>query len=107
MYATKGDNEKEAISYLKKAVAPDILNEVDQGDALKLMGDLQMQTKDYKGALANFYAWMEFTGKDDGNTWIKVAQAHYELKQLDKMIVPADNAIVAFGDKPNQNPYVL
>ena len=52
MYATKGDNEKEAISYLKKAVAPDILNEVDHGDALKLLGDLQMQTKDYKGALA-------------------------------------------------------
>jgi len=107
MYATKGDHEKEAISYLKKAVAPDILNEVDHGEALKLLGDLQMQTKDYKGALGNFYAWMDFTGKDDGNTWVKVAQANYELKQLDKMIVPADKAIAAFGDKPNQNPYVL
>jgi len=107
MYATKGDNEKEAISYLKKAVGPDILNAVDHGEALKLLGDLQMQTKDYKGALSNYYAWMEFTGKDDGNTWVKVAQANYELKQLDKMIVPADKAIAAFGDKPNQNPYVL
>ena len=107
MYATKGDNEKEAISYLKKAVEPDILNEGDHGDALKLLGDLQMQTKDYKGALGNFHAWMKFTGKDDGNTWVKIAQAHYELKQLDKMIVPADKAIAAFGDKPNKNPYVL
>lgn len=105
MYATKGDHEKEAIKYLKSAVAPDILNEGDHGESLKLLGDLQMQTKDYKGALANFYAWMEFTGKDDGNTWVKIGQAYYELKQLDKMIVPADKAIAAFGDKPNQNPY--
>jgi len=107
MYATKGDNEEEAIKYLKEAIAPDILNEGDHGEALKLLGDLQMQTKDYKGALANYYAWMEFTGKNDGNTWVKIAQANYELKQLDKMIVPADKAIAAFGDKPNQNPYIL
>ena len=107
MYATKGNNEEKAIKYLKQAVAPDILNEVEHGDALKLMGDLQMQTKDYKGAIANFYAWMDFTGKDDGNTWVKIAQANYELQQLDKMIVPANKAISAFGDKQNQNPYIL
>lgn len=107
MFATKGNNEEEAISYLKKAVAPNILNEGDQGDALKLLGDLQMLTKDYKGAVDNYYNWMEFTGKEDGDTWVKIAQAHYELKQLDKMIVPADKAITAFGNKPNQNPYIL
>jgi len=107
MYATKGSNEKEAIYYLKIAIASDILNEGDHGDALKLLGDLQMQTKDFKSALANYYAWMAFTSKNDGNTWVKISQAHYELKQLGKMIVPADKAIVAFGDKPNQNPYIL
>ena len=48
-----------------------------------------------------------FTGKNDGATWVKIAQANYELGQLDKMIEPADNAIVAFADKPNQNPYIL
>ena len=107
MYATKGDQEKEAIKYLKLAVGPDILNEGDHGEALKLLADLQMQTKKYKNALKNYYAWMDFTGKEDGNTWVKIAQANYELKQLDKMIEPADRAIAAFGDKPNQNPYVL
>ncbi|MBL4941043.1 MAG: hypothetical protein JKY81_05195 [Colwellia sp.] len=105
MHATKGNQEQDAIKYLKIAIAPDILNEVDHGEALKLLGDLQMQAKDYKNALANFYTWMEFTGKDDGNTWIKIGQAYYELKQLDKMIVSADKAIASFGDKPNQNPY--
>lgn len=107
MYATKGGEETEAIKYLKLAVAPDILNEVDHGEALKLLADLQMQTKDYKNALKNYDAWMVFTGKDDGNTWVKISQAYYELKQLDKMIAPADKAIAAFGDKQNQNPYVL
>jgi len=57
MYATKGDQEKEAIKYLKIAVAPDLLNEGDHGEALKLLADLQMQTKDYKAALSNYYAW--------------------------------------------------
>jgi len=107
MYATKGDHEKEAIAYLKQAIEPDILNEGDHGDALKLLADLQMQTKDYQGALGNYYTWMKFTGKNDGNTWVKITQANYELKQLDKMIVPADKAIAAFGNKPNQNPYIL
>jgi len=57
--------------------------------------------------LKNYNAWMKFTGKSDGNTWVKIAQAYYELKQLDKMIAPADKAIAAYGDKHNQNPYVL
>lgn len=107
MYATKGDQEKEAIKYLKLAIEPDILNEGDHGEAIKLLADLQMQTQVYDEALKNYYAWMEFTGKSDGGTWVKIAQANYELKQLDKMIEPADKAIAAFGDKPNQNPYVL
>jgi hypothetical protein len=107
MYATKGDEELKAIEYLKLAVGPDILNEGDHGEALKLLADLQMQTKDYKGALKNYYAWMKFTGKEDGNTYVKIANAYYSLKQLDNVIGPADKAIAAFGDKKNQNPYVL
>jgi len=107
MYAMKGNKVAESIKYLKAAVGPDVLNTPDQGGGLKLLADLQMQTKDYKNALKNYYAWMEFTGKDDGNTWVKIAQANYELKQLAKMIVPADKAIAAFGDTPNQNPYIL
>ena len=107
MYATKGDEEANAIKYLKAAVEPDILNEGDHGEAIKLLADLQMQTKAYKEALVNYKAWMDFTGKSDGDTWTKIANAHYALKQLDKMIVPADNAIAAYGDKQNKNPYIL
>ena len=106
MYAQKGD-ELKSIDYLKQAIAPDILNEGDHGEALKLLADLQMQTKAYNEALKNYKAWMDFTGKSDGNTWVKIAQAHYELKQLDKMISPADKAIAAYGDKHNQNTYII
>ena len=107
MYATLGNEEAKAIEYLKAAVEPDILNEADQDAALKLLADLQMQTKDYESALVNYKAWMDFTGKSDGDTWSKIAHAYYSLKQLDKMIVPADNAIAAYGDKHNKNPYIL
>ena len=107
MYATMGKKEAEAIKYLELAVKPDILNEGDHGEALKLLADLQMQTEIYKGALKNYYAWMDFTGKSDGNVWVKVAQAHYALKDLAAVIAPADKAIAAFGDKQSQNPYIL
>lgn len=106
MYASDG-KEGKGIDYLKAAIAPDILNKNDHAGAIKLLADLQMATEDYNSALANYYVWMEFTGKSDGQVWIKVAQAHFQLKQLDKVISPADKAIVAFGDKQNQNPYVL
>lgn len=107
MYATLGDQEANAIKYLKLAVGPDILNESDHGEAIKLLADLQMQTKKYQGALDNYKAWMEFTGKSDGDTWVKIANANYELKRLDKMVEPANKAIAAYGDKHNKNPYIL
>jgi len=107
MYATKGNLEKKAIKYLKLAIAPDILNEGDQGEALKLLADLQMQTSQFKDALKNYKRWMDFTGKEDASTYVKIAQAYYSLKQLDKMIAPADKAIALQKAKPSQNPYIL
>jgi tetratricopeptide (TPR) repeat protein len=107
MYAQLGNEEAKAIQYLKVAVEPDILNEQDQEQSLKLLADLQMQTKDYEDALVSYKAWMDFSGKSDGDTWTKIANAYYALKQLDKMIAPADNAIAAYGDKQNKNPYIL
>ncbi len=107
MYATMGNKEKDAIKYLELAVKPDILNEGDHGEALKLLADLQMQTQQYKKALKNYKAWMDFTGKEDGDTWVKIANAHYALKDLPAVIAPADKAIAAYGDKQSQNPYIL
>jgi len=107
MYAQKGDEEAKSIKYLKLAVEPDILNESDHGEALKLLADLQMQVKDFKNALKNYYAWMDFTGKQDADTYVKIANAQYSLRRLDKIIEPADKAIALYGAKQNQNPYIL
>lgn len=107
MYATKGgEHSKTALVYLEKAVKNNALNEREHSDSIKLLGDLQMQEKMYAKAIANYTEWMKVTGKEDSSTYTKIAQAYYELKQLDKMIVPADKAI-ALAKKPNQNPYIL
>lgn len=106
MYAQKGE-EKKSLDYLNKALAPDILNAAEQGESLRLVGDLQMQVQGYKEALVAYNAWMDFTGKTDANIWLKIAQANLELKEYDKVIAPADKAIAALGDKVSQNPYIL
>jgi tetratricopeptide (TPR) repeat protein len=97
MYANLGNKEAETIEYLKKAVEPDILNQGDHSESLKLLADMQMQVKDYKNALKNYYAWMDFSGESDGQTYIKIANAYYSLKQFDKVIEPSDKAIAAFA----------
>ncbi|MEW6991386.1 tetratricopeptide repeat protein [Colwelliaceae bacterium 6441] len=106
MYAQKGDALK-AIEKLDAAIKPDMLSEADQGNGLKLLADLQMQEKQFKSAITNYNTWMDFTGKSDGNVWVKVAQAYAMLEQFDKVIAPADKAIAAYGDKHNQNPYLI
>lgn len=107
MYATKGGaDSKKAITLLEKATKVEVLNEKEHSDSIKLLADLQMQDKQYEKALKNYAAWMKATGEEDANTYVKIAQAHYSLKQLDKMIAPSDKAIALFKE-PNQNPYIL
>lgn len=107
MYAQKGDGYEKTIEYLKEAVKPNILNEKDQAEAILLLADLQLQEKYYKESISNYYKWMEFSCQEDGNVWMKITNAHYELKQLDQMIEPADKSIKAFGDKQIEAPYLL
>ncbi len=107
MHAQIGDQEKQAIKFLKLATAPDILNTQDHGEALKLLGDLQMQIEQYQEALKAYKQWMDFTGKSDASVWTKIANANFAMKNWSKVIYPADQAIAAYGDKHNKNPYIL
>lgn len=106
LYAQKAD-ETNSIKFINKAVATDLLNESDQDEGMKLLADLQFQGKQYKKAISNYHGWMEFTGKSDANIWMKVAQSNLQLKSFDKVVVAADNAIAALGDKKNKDPYTL
>ncbi|GGA87109.1 hypothetical protein GCM10011369_31480 [Neiella marina] len=97
---------KQAIDYIKKAVAPAILNPREQAEGIKLLGDLQMQEKMYTDAIASYKSWMDYTGIEDKNVYVRMAQASYELEKYADMIPLADKAI-AIADKPDKNPYVL
>ena len=104
-YAQKGEFAK-TIKLLQSAVDANILTEADHGQSLRLLADVQIQEGAYKTSIENYYKWMEFTCKEESDIWTRIGQAHYALKQLDKMIEPADNAI-RVAKEPNQNPYIL
>ena len=95
-----------AYGYLVNAVQPKVLNDLEHSQTLKLLGDLSMQQETYTDAVKWYNAWMDFTCKEDADTYTRLAQAYYESKQLDKMVEPAERAIALY-EEPNKNPYVL
>jgi len=106
MYAGQSGQSKKAINYLKRAVAADILSTVEHGAALRTLADLQMQQRHYKSAIKRYRQWLKFSHKTDPQVWVRIAQAHLELKQYAQVIKPANRAIALFA-KPNKNPYLL
>ncbi|GAA0857686.1 hypothetical protein [Aliiglaciecola litoralis] len=97
---------EEALRYLKGAVTPQALNDREHAETVRLVADLSMQEKKYEQAVEYYKKWMEFTCKQDPDIYTRMAQAYYELKELDKMVEPSDKAIALY-EKPNKNPYVL
>ena len=102
----KGDDLDNALKKLTFAVDAKILADNEHSAVIKLLADLQMQTKAYKKALANYYKWMEFSEKEEATVYIKITQAYLFTRRLDKMIATADKAIELY-EKPDRNPYIL
>ncbi|MFT5712009.1 MAG: tetratricopeptide (TPR) repeat protein [Glaciecola sp.] len=96
----------EAADYLERAVKTKILNDNDHAPIVKLVGDLKYEAGDYAEAITWFEEWMAFTCRDDGMTYLKIANAYKEMKQLDKVIAPADKAI-KFLDPAKETPYAI
>ncbi|MEJ6476468.1 hypothetical protein [Pseudoalteromonas piscicida] len=105
LYAQK-ENYAEAIKYTRQAIAPDALNFKDQGDLMKLLGDLLLGTEKYAEGIKAYKAWMDFTGENDPAVYGRIAQGYYELKQYANVIEPADKAIAA-SDEPNKQYYLM
>ncbi|QJR79944.1 tetratricopeptide repeat protein [Alteromonas pelagimontana] len=105
MAAKEGQGAK-AMEYLRDAVEPKVLNDTEHSQTLKLLGDLSMQEQNYPEAIKWYNSWMDFTCKEDADVYTRMAQAYFEMKELDKIIEPADKAIALY-EKPNKNPYVL
>merc|ERR1712124_2723 len=60
----------------------------------------------YPQAVAQYKKWMEFSGEESVSAYLQIANAYYEMKQLDKIIEPADRAI-AISEEPKMTPYSL
>lgn len=94
----------EALELIETAAARSILNDKDQADLMKLVADLSLQQEQYANAIKWYNKYMDFTCKEDGDTWTKVAQANALTKNNDEAIKAADKAIALY-EKPNKNPY--
>ncbi|AXR08404.1 tetratricopeptide repeat protein [Salinimonas sediminis] len=106
LLAAKDDEGDNALKYLTSAVEPKVLNDTEHSQTLKLLGDLSLREENYKDAIKWYQSWMDFTCKEDADVYVRMAQAYFETKQLDKVIEPAEKAIALY-EKPNKNPYVL
>ncbi|NTS75264.1 tetratricopeptide repeat protein [Catenovulum sp. SM1970] len=106
MYAGQKGQAKKAIGKLEKAVELDVLNKVEQEQAIKLLADLNLQEANYQKALNGYKEWMAFAGREDPEVYLRISQSYYQLKQLDKIIEPADRAIALYK-KPKESPYLM
>lgn len=104
IYATK--DAKEAIRYLEQATRPDLLSFVDQSSSLKLLADLQSMENLHRDAIRNYQAWIKFTGENDPDVYLRIANAHYQLGEFTNVLVPIDNAI-RYAREPNKQHYML
>ena len=104
LYATK--DEKQAIKYLTLAVKPDVLTFNDQASSMKLLADMQLQDKQYQKAIKAYEDWILFTGEQNADAYMRIANAYYLMNQHDKVLSPADDAI-RFSPKPIEGPYQL
>ncbi|XOV79064.1 MAG: tetratricopeptide repeat protein [Aestuariibacter sp.] len=106
LLASQEGQGQNALDYLLRSVADKQLNDNEHAQTLRLIGDLNMQQKQYDQAILWYERWMDFTCKEDADVYTRMTQAYYETQQLPKMIAPADKAIQMY-EKPNKNPYVL
>jgi tetratricopeptide (TPR) repeat protein len=106
IYATMDGKTDEALKYLLMAYEPDVLNYKEQGEIIKILAQLYMMKKEFQKSIDMYEEWMSFTGEEDEKIYVRIASAYYELKQMDKILAPADKAI-ALAQEPNKVPYSL
>ncbi|AWL11359.1 hypothetical protein HMF8227_00864 [Saliniradius amylolyticus] len=106
LLAAQEGKAQEALRYLTRAVEANELNDSEQFGTMKLVADLSMQEENYREALKWYQRWLDETCKNNPDVYVRMSQAYYETKQLDKMVAPANKAI-QYAEKPDKNPYVL
>ncbi len=97
---------EKSITFMIRAVKPDVLSFTDQATLLRNIGDLSLMAKKYDQAISYYNQWMDFTGETDPNVYLRIANAYYETKQYAKVIAPADKAIAA-SKTPKKEPFQM
>lgn len=105
LYAMAAQYAK-ASQHLAAALASDQLSAVDHAQALRLQADLALQQQQYAVAIDHYQQWLDFTGGELADVYLRQAQAHYQLKQYAQMIRPLQRAI-ALSPQPDRNAYLL
>lgn len=103
---TEDERIEEALKMAKQSAEADVLSWSDQASILRLSAQLSLQLEDYRSALQYYGKWLQFTGEANPDVFLRIANAHYELKEFDKVIRPADLAIANY-EEPNKNAYVM
>jgi len=106
LYATMEGKSSQALKYLTKAYQTNELNHKEQADVIKLLAQIYMMQQQYSDGIAKFEEWISYTGIEEANIYNRIANAYYELKQLDKVITPANKAI-SLSTEPFESPYIL
>lgn len=100
------DQADAAIANVKRAVDLNILNFNDHAAAMKLLADLNIQESNHEEALRNYRDWIQFSGQLEADVFVRMASAHMELENYDR-VIPLARAALELMDEPNRNPYVL
>lgn len=104
-YAEKGQMDT-ATKYLKQAVEANVLGGADHASTMRLYADLLIQEKQFKDSIPQYYAWMEFTCKEDAQVYRRIAVAHQMLKQWDDVLTVTNKAL-ELTDKPDKGLYQM
>ncbi|RUO37246.1 hypothetical protein CWE13_04580 [Aliidiomarina shirensis] len=106
--SVEGDDSanRKAIAELEKSIAPNLLSHADHAASLQLLGNLQLMEENFEEALEILREFLQFTGEWNPDVLIRMASAHMELKQYDRVSPLAEKALENM-DEPHRNPYVL
>lgn len=108
LYATQEGKVDLAIKHMEIAAGPDTLNYKEQAEVIKILAQLYMMKKQYQDGIDRYKEWMAFTGEEDSKIYVYIANGYYEMKQLDKVIEPANKAIQLHSEpEPNVTPFIL
>ncbi len=105
VYALQG-NYKQAASFLKKALALNVLPEKQKLQALLNLGQLYMATGQYSQAVKVLEPWLTRNPHPDSETSALLANAYSQLKQYRKAL-PHIKRAIANSKKPPESWYQL